>query len=121
MTGALSDIRVIEVGDHVSGPYAARLLADAGADVIKVEPPSGDTARRLGPFPGADPDPDWSAIFAYLNWNKRGAALDLDDPADRGTLDELLAVSDVLVINLPLPELERLGLRHDSLRSVNPS
>ena len=121
MTGALSDIRVIEVGDHVSAPYAARLLADAGADVIKVEPPSGDTARRLGPFPGPDPDPNWSAIFAYLNWNKRGAALDLDDPADRGTLDELLAISDVLVINLPLPDLERLGLRHDSLRSVNPS
>ena len=105
MTGALSDIRVIEVGDHVSGPYAARLLADAGADVIKVEPPSGDSARRLGPFPGKDPDPDWSGLFAYLNWSKRGIALDLDDPAGRATLDDLVAVADVLVVNLPLVDL----------------
>ena len=123
MTGALSDIRVIEVGDHVSGPYAARLFADAGADVIKVEPPSGDSARRLGPFPGpgAEADPNWSALYAYLNWSKRGASLDLDDTAGRATLDDLLAVSDVLVVNLPLPDLERLGLRHDRLRRVNPS
>ena len=121
MTGALSDIRVIEVGDHVSGPYAARLLADAGADVIKVEPPSGDSARRLGPFPGKDPDPDWSGLFAYLNWSKRGIALDLDDPTGRATLDELLAVADVLVVNLPLADLERLGLRYDRLRRLNPT
>ena len=76
--GILKGLRVIEWGDLVSGPWAARLMADMGADVVKVEPPgSGDTSRRVGPFPGDVPHPETSGLFLYLNLNKRGVTLDL--------------------------------------------
>ena len=77
MPGILSGIRVLEFGGHVSAPFCAKLLADYGADVIKVEPPGvGDEARRMGPFVGDDSHPDKSVPFLYLNTNKRGITLD---------------------------------------------
>ena len=70
---ALSGVRVVEYAETTSASFCARLLGDAGADVVKVEPPSGDQYRKRGPFPDGHPDPDWSGMFLYLNANKRGA------------------------------------------------
>ena len=120
MTGALSDIRVIELGNLVAGPYASRLLADAGAEVIKVEPPEGDAARSLGPFPADEPDPDWSALFAYLNWNKLGVVLDLEARSDVEQFEALIAMSDVLIVNLSVPDIDRLDIRQERLKRFNP-
>jgi len=70
--GALHGIKVIELGTSVSAPYCARLFADFGADVVKVEPgPAGDPARSWGPFPGDRPDPEKGGLFHFLNSNKR--------------------------------------------------
>ena len=75
MGGALQGIRVLEIASYVTGPFASLLLADLGADVVKIEPPSGNSQRRSGPFPGGEPDPERSGLFLYLNVNKRGGAL----------------------------------------------
>ena len=77
MVSALKELKVLEYGDMVPGAYCARLLADAGADVVKVEPPWGDSARKNGPFPEGVQDPEWSGLFLYLNANKRGISLDV--------------------------------------------
>ncbi|MCE2501776.1 MAG: CoA transferase [Dehalococcoidia bacterium] len=102
MPGILDGVRVLELGGYVSAPYCARLLADYGADVIKIEPPGGgDEARRMGPFAGDDPHPDKSIPFLYLNTNKRGITLDPSTAAGANLLGELLKTADVLVENYP--------------------
>ena len=104
----LDGVRVLEIGGDVSAPFCARLLADFGADVIKVEPPgSGDPARRAGPFAGDGPHPEKSIPFLYLNTNKRGITLRTDTATGRMLLDKLLATADVLVENNP-PRLHGL-------------
>ena len=98
----LDGVRVLEIGGDVSAPFCARLLADYGADVIKIEPPgSGDPARRAGPFAGDDPHPEKSIPFLYLNTNKRSITLRTDTATGRMLLDKLLATADVLVENNP--------------------
>ena len=81
--GVLEGVRVLDLGHHVSGPFCSRLLADYGAEVIKVEPPTGEVARKTGPFAGDVPHPEKSIPFLYLNTNKRGITLDVasDTPA----------------------------------------
>ena len=77
--GALAGIRVVELATGVAGPFCARLFADYGAEVVKVEAPgSGDETRSWGPFPGDVPDLEKSATFFFLNTNKRSVVLDLD-------------------------------------------
>ncbi len=117
---ALADIRIIEYGSLVAGPYCARLLADAGADVIKVEPPQGDESRRRGPFPEDAPDPEWSGLYLYLNANKRGITLDLENLRGMKIFRDLLRHADVLVMNHAPQLLERLRLRRDHLKDLNP-
>ena len=117
---ALSDLRVLEYGDMVSGAYCARLLADAGADVVKVEPPEGDSSRRRGPFPDGVEDLDWSGLFLYLNANKRGATLDLAQSGDAELFRELVARADVLVLDLPPAVIGKLSLRWCDLEELNP-
>lgn len=119
-TGPLAGVRVVEWGEHVSAPYAARLLADLGADVVKVEGPAGDPARRHGPFPGDRPDPEASGLFHALNFNKRGVVLDLDSPRDAGALEALLARCDVLLTNRPLEERRPRSLDGPSLLERHP-
>src|SRR3989304_2592555 len=97
--GALEGIKVVELGQMVSAPYCARLFADYGADVIKVEPPEGDLARRLRPLSGDLPDPEKSGFYFFLNTSKRGITLDLTSKPGRDSLLELLAVADVFVEN----------------------
>ena len=87
--GALSDLSVLEVAQGVAGPFCGKLLADLGADVIKIEPPEGDRSRRHGPFPGDEAHPERSGQFIYLNHNKRSVTLDVADEASRGLLRRL--------------------------------
>jgi crotonobetainyl-CoA:carnitine CoA-transferase CaiB-like acyl-CoA transferase len=91
-----------------------------GADVIKVEEPPGDPARRRGPFPGGEPHPEKSGLFLYLNCNKRGITLDLTRPKGQELLARLVAQADVLVHNYPPPEMERRHLDYARLAEANP-
>ena len=117
---ALSGVRVIEYGQMVAAPYATKLLADLGADVIKVEPPEGDPARARGPFPGAAVDPNSSGLYLYLNSNKRGITLDLRSEQGRNLFAALTAGADALVHNTPPREMNRLGLDYEALAARNP-
>ncbi len=119
-TQVLHGIRVLELGDFISAAYCARLLGDYGAEVIKVEPPSGDSARRHGPFPAKDASPEDSGLFLYLNANKKGVTLDITRPQGRKLVRTLIPKCDVLVHNYLPRELERLGLRYEDVKALNP-
>ena len=119
--GAFDGVRVVEYATMVSGPYCSKLLADMGADVIKVEePPCGDPARRRGPFPGGEAHPERSGIFLYLNTSKRGITLDPAQPTGRDALERLIRWADVLVDNHRRERLESLGLGWEAVREINP-
>jgi crotonobetainyl-CoA:carnitine CoA-transferase CaiB-like acyl-CoA transferase len=119
--GALAGIKVIELGQMVSAPYCAKVFADYGADVIKVEPPgSGDAARQSGPFPGDQAHPEKSGLFQFLNTNKRGITLDLTSPGDRDALLGLLARADILLENNSPSQMRDWGLDYATLSKVNP-
>jgi len=113
MAGALDGLRVLEVGELVSAPYATKLLADLGADVVKIEPPAGDRARQRGPFPGGMPHPEKSGLFLYLNTNKRGIVLDLTTPAGRAALERLAERADLLVHNVHPRDMAASGLDYE--------
>tara|TARA_Y100000310_G_scaffold336564_1_gene421475 strand:+ start:2951 stop:4489 length:1539 start_codon:yes stop_codon:yes gene_type:complete len=119
--GALSDLKVVEYADFVSGPFCGKLMADLGADVIKIEAPSsGDTARNTGPFPNDIPHAERSGLFLYLNTNKRSVTLDPATPAGADIFRELIKTADVLIENMPPGSMQRLGLDYESLRKINP-
>src|ERR1043166_3462196 len=97
----LEGFRIIECGEMVAAAYATRLMADMGAEVIKIErPQSGDAARQRGPFPGRIPHPEKSGLFLYLNVNKRGITLDLEQPRGQELLRQLVGKADLLVHNV---------------------
>ncbi len=121
MPGPLSHLRVLEIGTLVGAPYAGKLLADLGADVIKIEPPgNGDAARQRGPFPGGAAHAEKSGLFLYLNANKRGITLDLTTPAGHDALRQLVARADVLVHNVHPTEMAAHGLDYARLAQANP-
>jgi crotonobetainyl-CoA:carnitine CoA-transferase CaiB-like acyl-CoA transferase len=101
----------------VSAAYATKLMADVGADVIKIEPPGGDLTRRRGPFPGDQPDIETSGLFVFLNTNKRSVAADLRSDDGQALLDRLLADADILVHNIAPPERAAVGLDAHTLNS----
>ena len=109
-------LRVLELGTGIASAYAARLLADQGADVVKVEPPLGDPARRLGPFADAV-DEERSGLFLAVNLNKRGICLDLDNDHDRNRLARLIGWANVVVHSLRRDEVEALHLDPASSQS----
>lgn len=115
--GPLAALRVIDLSTVLAGPHAARHLADFGAQVIKVEPPSGDSVRGMGWRDPADGD---SYFWKFANRNKRTIALDLKDPDDLAVVRRLAQDADVLIENLRPGKLERLGLAPDDLLEVNP-
>ena len=113
---------MLELGGGTSTPFCARLLADYGADVLKVESPrTGDPARRKGPFAGDDPHPDKSLPFLYLNTNKLGITLDVSCTTGRGLLEQLVTECDVVVQNFGPTESAGLGLHYETLSRVNPA
>jgi crotonobetainyl-CoA:carnitine CoA-transferase CaiB-like acyl-CoA transferase len=114
--GPLAGIRVIDLTQVVLGPMGTQILGDAGADVIKIEPPAGDMTRFVGPRRSDD----MAAYFANLNRNKRSVVLDLKQKAAQGALMRLVEGADVFVHNMRLSAAARLGLDYDSLRKVNP-
>ena len=122
MTGRLplDGIRVIDVSRVLAGPFATMLLADLGADVVKVEPPEGDETRAWGPPWWGDRADRRSAYFASVNRNKRGIVLDLRTDDGRATLDRLLAGADLLVHNYRPSTAARLGLEADALAARHP-
>jgi len=121
MAAALAGLKVLELGDLVGAAYATKLMADMGAEVIKLERPgAGDRARYRGPFPGGKPHPEKSGLYLYLNCNKLGATLDISKPEGFALLERLAAEADVLVHNFAPPEMDRAGLSFDRLRAVNP-
>ena len=97
MAGPLEGIRVLDLTRNVAGPYATKLLADYGADVLKLEPPEGDPARRFGPFPGNVEDLEASGLFLHLNTNKRSATVDPSTAEGAATIRRLAAECDVLI------------------------
>ena len=121
MDMALSDIRVLDLTHGIAGPYCTKMLADYGADVVKVErPDGGDFARRLGPFPGDSPHPEKSGLFLMLNINKRGVTLDLKTSVGKRMLTELVRQTDVLVESFSPRVMSSLGLSYESLAEANP-
>lgn len=117
-TAALDGIRVLELGNFMAGPYAGTLLADMGADVVKIESPvGGDYSRALGPFAEGSPD---GAGFLRLDRNKRSAALDLKSERGARAFRTLAAKADVIIENLRAGTLDGLGLGYDALAPQNP-
>ena len=116
----LSDIKVLELAHSLSGAFCAKLLADQGANTVKVEPPGwGDPARREPPFINGIPDPDSSTVFLAFNTNKRGITLDIEQPQGRELLLRLVADADVLIESYPPGHLESLDLGYQVLRETN--
>jgi crotonobetainyl-CoA:carnitine CoA-transferase CaiB-like acyl-CoA transferase len=116
----LDGIRVIDASRVLAGPFATMILADLGADVIKIEPPEGDETRSWGPPWWGDPDERRSAYFASVNRNKRSVVLDLRTDDGRTALHRLLETADLLVHNYRPATAVRLGLQTDALRAAHP-
>jgi crotonobetainyl-CoA:carnitine CoA-transferase CaiB-like acyl-CoA transferase len=118
---ALDHLKVLELCNFVCGPYCTKLLADLGAEVIKVEPPSvGDEARKRAPFLNDIPHPERSGLFLYLNTNKLGITLDIETSEGRGILKELIKKTDILVEDNPPRVMKALGLTYRELKKINP-
>jgi crotonobetainyl-CoA:carnitine CoA-transferase CaiB-like acyl-CoA transferase len=116
MTGPLAGLRVLEVGHILAGPFATMLLADLGADVIKIESETGDLSRDVGShYVGGH-----NVYFASLNRNKRSVHLDLADADGQAALHRLVRESDALLVNLRPSAIRKLGLDYASLAAVNP-
>ena len=118
---ALSDLRVIDLSTDVAGPFCAKLFADFGADVIKVEPPqTGDEARLFPPIANEGNPAESSGMFLYLNTNKRGVTLNLEPQQGLFLLRQLLSTADIVVENFPPGAMDTMGLRFDSLQKAKP-
>ena len=115
---ALEGLRVVEIAGDIAGPYCTKLLVDLGAEVTKIEPPSGDPLRRWGPFPGGVPDPDKSGLFEYLNAGKRGATIDLE--SDASAAADLIAQAHLLVDGMRPGTLDRVGLDARRVAGAQP-
>jgi crotonobetainyl-CoA:carnitine CoA-transferase CaiB-like acyl-CoA transferase len=116
MPGPLSGVRILDLTTVVMGPFATQLLAELGADVIKVEPHEGDNMRHPAPMV----NPAMGYIFLNLNRGKRGIVLDLKKPEGHEALMKLVPTADVLIYNVRPQAMARLGLSYDDVRKVNP-
>src|ERR1700741_3962422 len=115
-TGTMTGLRVIDLTRVLGGPYSTQILADHGADVIKIEPPAGDEVRDWGPpFHGED-----AAYFVGINRNKRSIGLDLASDGGRGVLMKLLEGADVLIENFKPGTLDKWGIGNEVLRLKFP-
>lgn len=118
MPSALEGLRVLELGNYMAGPYAGTLLADMGADVVKIEAPAGgDYSRGLGPFAEGSPD---GAGFLRLDRNKRSVALDLKTERGKRAFETLVGRADVIIENLRTGTLDGMGLGYEALAAGHP-
>ena len=115
----LSGVRVLELADE-RGEFCGRLLAGAGADVIKVEPPGGSPTRLIGPFVDDVEDPERSLHFWHYCLGKRSVAIDITTPPGQVVLKRLAATADVVLESYPPGTLDALGLGYDALGGINP-
>lgn len=120
MNGLLNGIRVVELGTHIAVPKAARVMADWGAEVIKVEPPKGEAWRTMGREWNMPCTPDNNPIFQAENANKKSLALNLKTPEGREALLDLLATADIFLTNTRPQALKRLGLTYEELKDRFP-
>ncbi|HUA34622.1 MAG TPA: CoA transferase [Candidatus Binataceae bacterium] len=119
-TGPLSDVRVIDLTQALAGPFCTMLLADLGADVIKIEPPGGDLSRGMGPYPQDRDGCDYGGYFASVNRNKRGIVLDIKTDAGREAIFKLVETADAVVENARAGVMDRAGIGYERLREKNP-
>ena len=117
MSAPLEGIRVVEMTSVVLGPYACQMLGDLGADVIKIEPPGGDTNRNLGPHRNHR---DMGSLYLTCNRNKRSVALDLKSARGRNAALDIIKTADVVVHNFRPQAMQRLGLDYPAVQAVNP-
>ncbi|MFP5304948.1 MAG: CaiB/BaiF CoA transferase family protein [Gammaproteobacteria bacterium] len=118
---ALSGFKILELSQCVAGEYCGKLLADFGAEVIKLEPPDGSPTRRLGPFAGDTPGPERSGLFAYLNTNKRSVSLDVASARGTQALSGLLDRVDAVIDDHAPGWLGRAGLDPESIDEQRPT
>jgi crotonobetainyl-CoA:carnitine CoA-transferase CaiB-like acyl-CoA transferase len=116
----LTGVRVLDFTHWIAGPYCTKLLADFGAEVIKIEPLDGDPGRRLGPFPNDDPTREGGSLFAYLNTSKLGITLNLKTPFAKRIIHELVKEANAVVENFRPGVMERIGFSYKSLNELNP-
>ncbi len=119
-TGPLQGLRILDVTHALAGPFAAMLLADMGADVIKVEAPSGEMTRYQGPWTLDDEERLYSGNYAIRNRNKRSICLDLRDDEDKATFLELVETADGLIENMRAGVLDSLGVGWETCHERNP-
>jgi crotonobetainyl-CoA:carnitine CoA-transferase CaiB-like acyl-CoA transferase len=118
---ALSNVKVLDLTHYIAGPYCTKLLADYGAEVVKIEKPGeGDGARRMGPFLNDEPHPEKSGLFLYLNNNKKSITLNLKTDTGAKIFKELVKEADVVVENFSPGVMSRLGLDYAALDKINP-
>ena len=117
----LSGIRVLDFSRMLSGPYCTMMLADHGAEVIKIESPEGDTSRSNGPYRADDPQQEWAGYFVSLNRNKKSIVLDLKSEEAKCQIHDLVRTSHVVVENFRPGVMERLGLSYEALARENPA
>ena len=120
MEGLLGDVRVLDLSQDIAGSFCARLLADYGAEVLKVEPPGGAVLRRMGPFYKDDPHPEKSLPFLVLNLNKLGVTLNIESEGGKRIFKELARDTDVIVETYKPGYMASMGLAHDQLEKLNP-
>lgn len=116
----LDDLKVLDLSQGLAGPICAKILADFGADVIKVEPPKGDAGRAMAPFFGNEPHPEKSLVFLLANLNKRGVRLNLEDPDGRELFRRMAKSADIVVESFKPGYLASLGLDYAALAKENP-
>ncbi|MFC1905584.1 CaiB/BaiF CoA transferase family protein [Chloroflexota bacterium] len=117
---ALNGIKILEYGNFIAAPYCARLLADFGAEVIKIEEPGiGDETRRRGPFPDDESNPERSGFYSYLNWNKLGITLNPKVNSGKVIFKQLIKWADVLIEDKPPYLMLEIGLDYESLAKFN--
>ena len=121
MPGPLNDVTVLDLTQHIAGPYATKLFADFGADVIKIERPGGDPSRRLGPYQGGTPNPEKSGTFFYFNTNKRSVELDLSGERGREVLWRLLERTDLVVESFRPGVIDDLEVGWDAIHRRRPN
>lgn len=116
MSGPLQGLRVLDLTSVLMGPYATQLMADMGADVVKIEPPAGDTVRDIGPMRNLG----MGHIFLHVNRNKRSLVLDLKQPDGLAAFYRLAETADVVIYNIRPQAMRRLGIDYELLQALNP-